>query len=163
MRLFHVSDNPDIEVFEPRLSPSASGEDLGPVVWAIDDLRLPHYLLPRECPRVCWSDGVRRYVAVEDGWSGRIRKGSVVVYEFATEGFELADKVAGYYVSRAPVVPVKKTVVPDLVFAIKQRAVDLKAVGNLWPLRDHVLANYSSFSFIRMRNARPLSAAHGIV
>jgi hypothetical protein len=45
--LFHISEEPGIELFEPRVS-----EGRGPVVWAIDADRLRNYLLPRECPRV---------------------------------------------------------------------------------------------------------------
>jgi hypothetical protein len=45
--LFHVSEEPGIERFEPRPSEYA-GE---PAVWAIDAERLRNYLVPRECPR----------------------------------------------------------------------------------------------------------------
>ena len=59
MRLFHVSEEPDIRVFEPRLS---SRRDLDPtvgLVWAIDEARLPNFLTPRDCPRVAYHVGER--------------------------------------------------------------------------------------------------------
>src|SRR5262245_33710332 len=51
--LFHVSEGPGIERFEPR--PSSYTDD--PVVWAIDAARLRNYLVPRECPRVTYYAG----------------------------------------------------------------------------------------------------------
>ena len=45
--LFHISEEADIQKFEPRSSEYTAE----PVVWAIDTKRLRNYLLPRECPR----------------------------------------------------------------------------------------------------------------
>ena len=53
MIVFHVSEEPDIEVFEPRKF-EATGELF---VWAIDDERLCNYLVPRDCPRVTFDAG----------------------------------------------------------------------------------------------------------
>ncbi|HMG50328.1 MAG TPA: hypothetical protein VK597_07005, partial [Inquilinus sp.] len=58
MRLFHFSDDPAIERFEPRpvRVPSArpAGREWlnGPLVWAIDDAHQMLYLFPRDCPRI---------------------------------------------------------------------------------------------------------------
>ena len=57
LRLFHVSEEPDIRVFEPRLP---TRRDLDPeigLVWAIDEARLPNFLTPRDCPRVTYHVG----------------------------------------------------------------------------------------------------------
>jgi len=76
--LFHVSEEPGIERFEPRASESARDR----VVWAIDALHLRNYLVPRECPRVTYYAGratttadAERFlgsstavIAVERGW-----------------------------------------------------------------------------------------------
>jgi hypothetical protein len=51
--LFHVSEEADIDRFEPRPSHNADG----PVVWAVDADRLRSYLLPRQCPRVTYYAG----------------------------------------------------------------------------------------------------------
>ena len=46
MTVYHVSEEPGIELFEPRPI-DASGDSF---VWAIDDEHLRNYLVPRECP-----------------------------------------------------------------------------------------------------------------
>ena len=51
MKLFHVSEEKKIEEFIPRYSDSTKE----PVVWAIAKAKLANYLLPRNCPRVCFS------------------------------------------------------------------------------------------------------------
>ena len=57
-RLFHFSDDPGIERFEPRpvLVPSErpAGQEWlnGPLVWAITEERQAAYLFPRDCPRI---------------------------------------------------------------------------------------------------------------
>lgn len=54
MRLFHVSEEPDIKVFEPRLPTRKDlNQNIG-LVWAIDEARLPNFLTPRDCPRVAY-------------------------------------------------------------------------------------------------------------
>ncbi len=52
-RLFHISEEPGIERFEPRESDYTNE----PVVWAIEEARLCNYLLPRDCPRVTYYGG----------------------------------------------------------------------------------------------------------
>jgi hypothetical protein len=59
MIVFHVSEEPDIEVFEPRKA-ATRGER---VVWAIDGDHLRNDLAPRDCPRVTYSVGPGTTVA----------------------------------------------------------------------------------------------------
>lgn len=50
MRLFHVSEEPDIPLFLPR---TPARKDLDPsvqLVWAVDEKRLPNFLTPRTAP-----------------------------------------------------------------------------------------------------------------
>ena len=54
MKLYHVSEEPDIEVFEPRPSPQNYESIKGNVVFAVNDIMLHNYLLPRDCPRVTY-------------------------------------------------------------------------------------------------------------
>lgn len=57
MRLFHVSEDGGISVFNPRL-PGRNDLDKGTgLVWAIDEKRLPNFLTPRNCPRVTYHIG----------------------------------------------------------------------------------------------------------
>ena len=163
--LFHVSEESGIARFEPRVS---STTDV-PLVWAIDAERLRNYLVPRDCPRVTYYAGsqttaadVERFlgpntavVVIERGWLERLRSCRLYCYHLPPETFERQDDCAGYFVSRAPVVPVRVAVVEDAEAALRQRGADLRVVENLWPLRDAVVASSLQFSMIRMRNARP--------
>jgi hypothetical protein len=163
--LFHVSEEPGIERFEPRPSQFASG----PVVWAIDAARLRNYLVPRDCPRVTYYAGpetnstdVERFlgsslavVAVENCWFERLRCCRLYCYHLQPDKFECHDECAGYYVSRLPVVPECVEIIDDPIAELLKRDVELRFVPNLWPLRDLVVASSLQFSLIRLRNALP--------
>lgn len=168
--LFHVSEQAGIERFEPRWSEMVGQE----VVWAIDAEHLRNYLLPRECPRVTYYAGaqtaradVERFlgtskavVAIESGWSERIRSCRLFCYELPHDNFECIDECAGYFVSKLPVVPASVEVVDDAINQLLTRGVELRFVPNLWPLRNAVVASTLQFSIIRMRNAQPESDSH---
>jgi hypothetical protein len=168
--LFHVSEEPGIERFEPRPSPYADG----PVVWAIDAARLHNYLLPRDCPRVTYHAGpettaadVGRFlaagpavVAVESAWLERLRSCRLYCYHLPPETFGCLDECAGYFVSRRPVVPTEVVVVEDVLAALLGRGVELRFLPDVWPLRDAVVASTLRFSLIRMRNAAPRQRQH---
>jgi hypothetical protein len=163
--LFHVSEEPGIERFEPR--PSEYTDE--PVVWAIDADRLRNYLFPRECPRVTYYAGCETteadrerflgtspaVIAVESPWLERLRSCRLYCYHLPPETFACLDECAGYFVSRRPVVPTRVQVVDDLLAALLGRGVELRFVPNLWSLRDAVVSSTLRFSIIRMRNALP--------
>jgi hypothetical protein len=163
--LFHVSEEPGIERFEPRPSPYADG----PVVWAIDAERLRNYLLPRDCPRVTYYAGpgtaaadVERFlgsspavIAVEGAWLERLRSCRLYRYHLPPETFECLDECAGYFVSRRPVVPAQVQVIEDVLAALLSGGVELRFLPDLWPLRDAVVSSTLRFSVMRMRNAAP--------
>ncbi|MEZ5163494.1 MAG: hypothetical protein R2688_07030 [Fimbriimonadaceae bacterium] len=50
LRLFHFSEEPNIERFVPR--PPLAYPEAEALVWAIDEAHSPFYLFPRECPRI---------------------------------------------------------------------------------------------------------------
>jgi hypothetical protein len=166
--LFHVSEEPGIERFEPR--PSQYTDQ--PVVWAIDAERLRNYLVPRDCPRVTYYAGrettaadVERFlgsspavVAVESGWWERLRSCRLYCYHLPPDAFERLDEGAGYFVSRGPVAPARVQVFDDLMAELVRRGVELRFVPDLWPLRDAVVASTLQYSIIRMRNSRPRAA-----
>lgn len=171
-RLYHVSEEPGIAVFEPRLPGDHNPlRPSRPVVWAVEERLLHNYLLPRECPRVTFHarpdsdpDDVRRLmgataaayvVAVEGAWLKRIRETTLYLYEFSASVFEILDGGAGYCISYRSVYPLAVHRVDDLLDALVTRGVELRLTPSLWPLRDAVLASTLQFSFIRMRNARP--------
>jgi hypothetical protein len=166
--LFHVSEEPGIDRFEPRPAENADGL----VVWAIDAARLRNYLVPRDCPRVTYYAGrdttaldVERFlgssaavVAIERGWVDRLRSCRLYCYHLPPETFECIDDCAGYFVSRTAVVPACVELMDDQVAELRRRGVELRVVQNLWLLRDAVVASSLQFSIIRMRNALPREA-----
>ena len=163
-RLFHVSEEPSIKLFEPR--PSKYVPD--PVVWAIDEARLCNYLMPRDCPRVTFYAGsetsqedVEQFlglssavVAIESAWFDRLRSVRLCCYHLPTETFECLDECAGYFVSRTSVVPEGVTIIDDVIGELLRIGVELRFVPNLWPLRDAVVGSTLQFSIIRMQNAQ---------
>ncbi|MBE7188665.1 DUF6886 family protein, partial [Jatrophihabitans endophyticus] len=107
--LFHVTDGAVLHEMRPRPSPPGADREARPLVWAIDLEHLPNYLLPRECPRVCWQvgkheDGILaspapRVVAIEQRWLARSTRAGLLVHHLAPDGFRLADSAAGYWTS----------------------------------------------------------------
>lgn len=169
MVVFHVSEEGNIEVFEPRKA-EANDERL---VWALDQQHLRNYLVPRDCPRVTYSAGAgttvtdrERFlgssaavVAIETRWLARTRACRLHCYHLPGDTFELADECAGYFVSRTAVRPLRVEVIDDPLSALLERGVEVRVLQTLWPLRDAVVKSTLAFSIIRWRNAAPRSAA----
>jgi hypothetical protein len=165
MRVFHVSEETGIELFEPRMIEGATE----PLVWAINDERVHNYLLPRDCPRVTFYAGPRTsaedrerflgpspaVVAIESAWFDRVRSCRLFCYQLPGETFSCHDETAGYYVSRIAVRPSAVEYIDDLVAALVRRGVELRVLPCLWSLRDAVVASTLEFSIIRWRNASP--------
>lgn len=171
MRLFHVSEESNIEVFEPRLP---KRKDLDPtvgLVWSIDEERLPNFLTPRDCPRVAYnateqttasdrqrffsSGSVSHAVVVENSWYERMKATNLYIYEFDPSDFELLDPVAGYYVAKSTQLPICKYVIQDPLEELLKRNVEVRFVDNLWQLADAVKASSLNWSLCRMANALP--------
>jgi uncharacterized protein DUF6886 len=181
--VFHVSEERDIEWFEPRTgagfirrdpsgrltldTTSDTSAETIPVVWAIDGERLRNYLLPRDCPRVTYYAGPKTtatdrdqflgfsaaVVAIERSWLERLRRCRLYCYHLPPDTFECADECAGYFVSRVSVQPTFVEVIDDAIAALVRRRVELRVLPSLWPLRDAVIESSLQFSIIRMRNA----------
>jgi len=159
--LCHVSEEGPFRRMVPR--PAADGG--APAVWAVDQEHLAHYLLPRDCPRVCWatagvSDPVLaspapRVVAVESGWLPRIAAAVLHVHHLDPAGFTLRDGTAGYWTSPWDVDVRGVETVRDSLTALADRGVELRVTPELWSYRDAVVRGAAEFSAIRMRNARP--------
>lgn len=169
MRLFHVSEEPDIQRFEPRLP---TRRDLDPnvgLVWAIDEARLPNFLTPRDCPRVTYHVGERtteadrrqfftssscsHAVVIEQRWFSVMRKTTLYVYEFSAQEFELQDNIAGYYVAKTTQIPTAVHAFPDLFEELFRRNVELRVTDNLWEIADAVKESTLNWSLCRMANA----------
>jgi hypothetical protein len=165
--LWHVSESPSIERFEPHVSATAAERQ--PLVWAVDTRHLPFYWFPRDCPRgtfwACSSTdpadaerllcGAARVHAVEEGWLERIRVATVFAYRLPEPAFERHPQVGGYWIARAPVEPLEVRPLGDLVGLHGQAEIELRALPSLWPLWDEVVASTLEFSGMRLRNAQP--------
>ena len=116
MHLYHVSEEPDITVFHPRLPKRRDLDPTVGLVWAIDEEHLPNFLTPRDCPRVTYhirpetteedrrrfftSDNVMHTVIIEHGWFDRMRNTTLYLYEF--------DSSTLFYRMRLPVITLRQ-------------------------------------------------------
>ncbi len=169
MRLFHASEEKEIEVFEPRV-PKCRQYGTEPIVWAVEESRLPNFLTPRNCPRVAYYKGentteediarffstpTSSYVLVMEGlWYKTIRKTAVYTYEFDPADFTLSDVRAGYYVSGKAQHPIGVTKYSDLLGELVGRGVEVRFVDDLWAVAEQVKASTLDWSLIRMGYAQ---------
>jgi len=140
MKLFHISEEPDIKIFHPRPSPQFYQLIKDDVVFAISDNLLHNYLLPRNCSRVTYYKGVHTsqedvnnffgkstsdyIINVEGAWKERIRNVTLYQYEFASDNFTLLDENAGYYVSFESECPVNVTEIADVIAEIEKETLN---------------------------------------
>jgi len=164
--LWHVSENPSIELFEPHISATAQSD--APWVWAVDTRHLPFFWFPRECPRgTFWTArttvgedaalllGSPRVHVIEAGWLDRVRESRVVAYRLPGESFVPHPEVGGYWLSAEPVVPLGVVELGDLLGLHAGSGIELRIVPSLWPLWDRVVGSTLEYSGIRLHNARP--------
>ena len=164
--LWHVSENPALERFEPHVS--ATAEEREPLVWAVDTRHLPLYWFPRDCPRgTFWADrstvpadagrllaGASRVHIVEERWLDPMRTTEVFAYRLPEDSFQ-RHPVGGYWISRETVVPVELVPLGDLVERHGNARIELRPLPNLWPTWDAVVASTLEFSGLRLRNTMP--------
>jgi Family of unknown function (DUF6886) len=168
--LWHVSENPSIERFEPHVSATASSPE--PRVWAVDTRHVPLYWFPRECPRgAFWVtpvtaardaellDGSERVHIVERGWVEPMRTTRVYAYRLPEASFAEDLEVGGYWLSREAVVPDETVELGDLVARHAAAGIELRVMDNLWPTWNRVVASSLEFSGIRLHNAVPAQAS----
>lgn len=171
MFLYHVSEEDNIEVFLPRIPDRDDLDKTTGLVWAIDELRLPNFLTPRNCPRVTYhigktasaediekcfsSKNLRHVVIIEQAWFEIMTNTRLFLYQFDESGFELQDDAAGYYVSKQTQTPVAKYEIDDLFAALFQRNAELRVVDNLWDIADKIKQSTLTWSLCRMGYAQP--------
>ncbi|WP_380176724.1 DUF6886 family protein [Kineococcus sp. DHX-1] len=166
--MFHVTDAGPLSSMSPRPSPPGTAYEGRPWVWALDEEHLPHYLLPRQCPRVCWRAGdlthrllgstSSRVVAIEHRWAHQLLHAGLDVHELQPTGFTVLDEHAGYWVADQKVLVLDVRHVEDCSGALAEHDVELRLVSSLWPLMDAVIEHASEYSGIRLRNAAPRPA-----
>jgi hypothetical protein len=171
IKLYHISDKPGIKRFDPRPAPSKSAKQEGLMVWAIDYAHLHNYLLPRDCPRVTFyadensksndikklmaGTSARHVIAIETRWLPKIQKQCLYQYEFDSKDFSLVDEIAGYWISRKPVIPIAEKKIDNILSALLEHDVELRIMPSLWKLREAVINSTLAYSIIRMNKAHP--------
>ncbi|MCP1123845.1 hypothetical protein NKR74_11025 [Bacillus sp. 3103sda1] len=171
MRIFHVSEESHIQVFQPRIPTRTDLDPKKGLVWAIDDKRLPNFLMPRNCPRVCYHIGSNtseidkqtyissrscsHVVVIENKWFETMKNTKLYLYEFDIKQFTLQDEIAGYYVSETTQIPIAKLEVVDLFQELFKRNVELRLVNNLWDICDEIQKTAFNWSMCRMGFAQP--------
>jgi hypothetical protein len=164
--LWHVSEDPTIERFEPHLR--SEHEAAEPLVWALDTRHLPLYWFPRDCPRATfWAnegtrdgdverflsgDPLRRVHVLESAWLERMRGTRVFAYRLPEATFEPWDR---FWVSRTAVEPLELVELGDLLALHAEAAIELRLVPELLGLWERVVASTLDFSGIRLRHAAP--------
>jgi hypothetical protein len=162
--LYHFSDDPEIKKFTPRAIDSSP-----PLVWAIDREHCINYYFPRHCPRIIYGKSENTSPADIDKFFDGTKKDKVITiphymqeeldssvlykYSFNEEGFELKDKIAGYYVSPNEVTPVSIEPVSNLRELILSEGAELRFTDDLMELRERILnSTIDNFSMIRLKN-----------
>ncbi|MGL4336595.1 MAG: DUF6886 family protein [Turicibacter sp.] len=171
MRLFHVSEEEDILVFNPRIPTRCDLDQSVGLVWAINECCLPNFLTPRDCPRVTYYSGdcatkedklkyfssstTSHTIVIESKWFELMSKTTLYVYEFNSLDFELQDEVAGYYVAKQSQIPKAKYKLDHLFQELFSRQIEVRIVDNLWDICDEIKHSSLNWSMCRMGNAQP--------
>lgn len=169
MRLFHVSEESNIEKFVPRIPYRKDVDQSKGIVWSLTEEQLPNWGTPRDCPRVCYravkeskqddiykffSSSFRHCVAIEHDWHQRMLDTTLYIYEFNTENFYF-DECAGFYVSKKTETPISITRHENLYAELFKRKVEVRILENLWELGEAVKESSLKWSLCRMANAKP--------
>ncbi|MFP4287222.1 MAG: DUF6886 family protein [Candidatus Izemoplasmataceae bacterium] len=170
MRLFHISEDPNIEVFKPIVPKRDDINQSHGVVWALCERTLPNFLTPRDCPRVTYhvgphtteedkkryfsSSNVSHCVVIEHRWLSKLLNTELTIYEFDPKHFELQDEVAGYYISKEIETPIRKYKIKSISDALIERNIVLRILPELFTLRDQIIHTSFNWSMCRMKNAK---------
>jgi hypothetical protein len=162
--LWHISEDPSIEVFHPHQNELHALDE--PLVWAVATHYQWLYWFPRDCPRACfeansettdedvdcWLDGdrTRRVAVIETAWLERFRSARVYAYRLPLGAFEPWDK---FFVSRETVLPLELVELGDLPARHADAGNELRVAPTLYPLWNAVTETTLDFSGIRLRNA----------
>jgi hypothetical protein len=169
MKLFHVSEEQNIELFVPRIPYRKDMDKSKGLVWALTELQLKKFLTPRDCPRATYrttdtstqediyrffSSSSRYCVAIEHGWYKRMANTALYAYEFDTANFYF-DDTAGFYVSDKTEKPISVVKYDDLFGELFKRDIEVRILNNLWTLIEAVRESSLHLSLCRIDNAIP--------
>ncbi len=170
MKLYHVSEESDIKVFNPRTPDREDLDKSVGLVWAINEKCLPNFLTPRNCPRVTYhigkntskedidkyisSKSISHVIVIENAWFETMKNTKLYLYEFDDEEFELQDEIAGYYVSKTSQIPILVHELDDLFYELFKKNIELRIVDNLWDMFDEIKKSTFDWSMCRMGFAK---------
>lgn len=169
MRLFHISEESNIEIFYPRIPQRDDMDKSFGVIWAINERCLPNFLTPRNCPRVTYHIGknttnedINKYftsslsthtVIIEHKWFETMQNTTLYLYEFLADDFVLQDEIAGYYIAKNPQKPIGKYKIDNLFEALFKMNVEVRIVNNLWDIANEIKSTSLNWSLCRMNYA----------
>lgn len=169
MQLFHFSNEPNIEIFRPRVKHNR--QDMPPVVWAIDQEHEFTFYFPRDCPRIVVTrtddmseedqakffglSSANIIITVETHWYKTINEATIYRYTFPGESFKLFDETAGYYISEETIKPEEMKPLNNLIERLIDLNVEVRFTPSLHPLREAILqSTIQDFGIHRFGNAR---------
>ena len=169
MKLVHVSEESNIELFVPRIPNRKEMDQSKGLVWALTELQLNKFLTPRDCPRITYratemstqediekffSSSSRYCLAIEHNWYERMAATTLYAYEFDPANFYF-DEAAGFYLSGQPERPLSVTKYDDLFGELFKRNIEVRILNNLWGLAEAVEKSSLHLSLCRMGYALP--------
>lgn len=176
MKLVHVSEESNIEMFIPRIPYRDDVDQSKGLVWALTEHQLKKFLTPRDCPRITYcacetttQEDIQKYfttssrycVAIENGWYKKMASTTIYAYEFDSGNFYF-DAKAGFYVSDQTEKPISTTKYDDLFSTLFEMDVEIRLLNNLWGLAAEIKKTSLHLSMCRMGNAQPKPAIGGI-
>ena len=96
-----------------------------------------------------------RLHAIELGWLLPMTSSVLYRYRFDASAFRPWPEASGQWVSDTPVDPIDVERLDDLVGLHAEAGIELRAVPNLWPLRDLAVSDRWDFSIVRFHLAGP--------
>ncbi len=168
MRLFHVSEESNIEVFVPRIPYREDMDKSKGLVWSLTEASLPNWLTPRNCPRIGYrvTDGTkhddiskffssssRHCISIEHLWYEKMASTTLYLYEFDITNFYF-DEIAGFYVSDQTEIPIGVVKYDNLFEEQFKRNVEVRLVNNLWELAEEIKQSSLTWSLCRMGYAQ---------
>ncbi len=169
MRLFHVSEEANIDEFVPRIPYRKDMDKSKGLVWSLTEPSLPNWLTPRDCPRVGYrvtdetkqddisrffSSASRHAIAIEHSWYKRMAEATIYLYEFDVANFYF-NETEGFYVSDKTEKPIDVVKYDNLFEEQFRRNVEVRILSNLWELGEKVKDSSLKWSLCRMVNAQP--------
>ena len=164
--LFHFSHDPSIERFTPHVP--ATNPTQPASVWAIDAERAPLHWFPRDCQRVAvWlRDDAERHLfsqafctaaprvhAIELGRLRVLASAVLYRYRFDSSPFRPWSEASGQWISDRAVEPSEVERLDDLIGCHVTAGIELRAVPDLWPIRDLAVSGPWDFSVVRFQLA----------